>query len=332
MIRAGIIGLGVGEQHIAGYEQHPDCKVVALCDIDPAKEHLARQKYPQIPFMRDARAVLEDPGIHVVSIASYDDVHFEQVCAALEHGKHIFVEKPLCLRKDHAKYIRSLLIRNPGLKLSSNLILRKCPRFMWLREQVHAGTLGNIYSVEADYLYGRMTKLTEGWRGRLAEYSVFLGGGVHMVDLINWLVPGRVLRVHGGGNKIASAGQPNPNDDFMVALLQYADGRWAKVSANFSCVHPHFHRLSLFGTRATFQNGLDCGWLFESRDQAVPPQRIELPYPGYQKGDLIHSFLEDIMGTGHAEVGVEDVFNTMSVCLAVEQSRQSGKVEEVEYI
>ncbi len=45
-LRAGIIGLGVGEQHIAGYQKHPGCEVVALCDSDERRLAYARRKYP----------------------------------------------------------------------------------------------------------------------------------------------------------------------------------------------------------------------------------------------------------------------------------------------
>ena len=60
-LRAGIVGLGVGEAHIRGYESHPDCSVVGLCDIAPEKEELARAKYPDKRFYRDAAELIADP-------------------------------------------------------------------------------------------------------------------------------------------------------------------------------------------------------------------------------------------------------------------------------
>ena len=72
-LRAGIIGLGVGEQHIAGYRRHPECRVAALCDCSASKRAEMAGKYPDVPIRARAEEVLDDPDIDVVSIASHDD-------------------------------------------------------------------------------------------------------------------------------------------------------------------------------------------------------------------------------------------------------------------
>ena len=96
-LRVGIIGMGVGEQHIPGYMSHPDCEVTTLCDFDDEKIALAKKKYPTLHVTRLADKVLNDPAIDIVSIASFDNYHYEQVVRAIENGKHLFVEKPICL-------------------------------------------------------------------------------------------------------------------------------------------------------------------------------------------------------------------------------------------
>ena len=128
-LSAGIIGLGVGEKHIEGYHSHPQCKVKALCDFSGEKLAMAREKYPQLELTEHADEILEDPEINVVSIASYDNYHYDQIIKAIEHNKHVFVEKPVCLHEHELVHIRALLKEKPHLKLSSNLILRMSPRF-----------------------------------------------------------------------------------------------------------------------------------------------------------------------------------------------------------
>ena len=93
-LNVGIIRLGVGEQHIAGYHNHPNCKVVVLCDFSEEKYKMAKEKYPGMKVVRDADELLKDPYIDVVSIASYDPYHYEQIIRAIENDKHVFVEKP----------------------------------------------------------------------------------------------------------------------------------------------------------------------------------------------------------------------------------------------
>ena len=325
-LRAGVIGLGVGEQHIAGYRAHPDCAVVALADTDPARCSAAREKYPGIDVMQDPFALLARKDIDVVSIASPDDAHYAQVLAAIDHGKHLFVEKPLCLKPAELAEIGTRLEAS-GLALSSNLILRAAPRFLELRRRIRAGELGELYHLEADYNYGRLHKILSGWRGRIPGYSVMLGGGVHVVDLLLWLTGKRVVEVAAFGNNICTRGTAFESTDATLAILRFEDGAFAKVSANFGCVHPHFHRLLVYGTKATFENRVESGLLWRSRDAA--PELVDAAYPGAEKGALIPGFVDRILRGTPAPVTEEDVMRTMDVCFAIDRAVASRSVTRV---
>jgi predicted dehydrogenase len=134
--KAAIIGLGVGEQHIQGYSKHPACEVVALCDFSDEKLGLMKQKYPHLRLTKNADEILEDPEIGIVSIASYDQFHKEQILKGLKNGKHLFIEKPVCLNESELEEIHAALKKAPSLKISSNLILRMCPRFRCVLDSV----------------------------------------------------------------------------------------------------------------------------------------------------------------------------------------------------
>jgi len=326
-IRAGIIGLGVGEKHIAGYQSHPDCEVVVLCDFSDEKLSMARTKYPGIRLTGQADEVLQDPEIDVVSIASYDNYHYEQIVQAINNDKHIFVEKPLCLSESEAAHIRRLFQEKPGLKMSSNLILRMSPRFRWLKQMITDGNMGQLFYVEGDYNYGRFHKITDGWRGKIDAYSVVYGGGVHIVDLLLWLTGDSVVEVAAYGSNLASRDTSFRYNDMVVAILKFESGIIGKVAANLGCVFPHFHVLNIYGTKSTFVNGLEYGTLFESSDPTQAARKITAPYPGIEEGGLIYSFVDSILDRSQAEVTEEDIFKTMSVCFAIEEAtHQSGSV------
>ncbi len=332
MLKAGIIGLGVGESHIAGYQAHRQCRVTALCDLSEEKCLEARRKYPDMLITPDPAEIISDPGIDVVSVASYDDCHCGQIIAALDAGKHVFVEKPLCLFASEARDIRRALDRNPHLKISSNLILRRTPRFIDLKRSIAKGEMGEIFHVEGDYDYGRLQKITEGWRGRIDFYSVMLGGGIHMIDLLMWLTGDPVVEVAAFGNAICSRGSAFRYDDMVAGILKFKSGLTGKVAANFGCVRPHFHGLSVYGTKATFINGRPDATLFTSRDPADEPVKIRTPYPGTRKGDMIGSFVDAILGRGEPEVTGEDIFRAISVCFALEEAARTSSVVPVEYL
>lgn len=330
-LRAGVIGLGVGESHIAGYQSHPDCEVVALCDFSGEKLKAVGEKYPGLRLTGQVDELLNAPDIDVVSIASYDNYHYEQMVQAINNGKHVFVEKPLCLYRSEACEIRRLLREKPDLKMSSNMVLRAAPRFRQLRQMIAGGELGQLYYVEGDYNYGRIHKITEGWRGKIEFYSVVYGGGVHMIDLLQWLSGDKVVEVAAWGNNISTRGKFNYND-MVVSILKFQSGMVGKMAANFSCVSPHFHNLSIYGTKATFINGQESGILMESRDPSHPGRKITTPYKVADKGALIHSFVDSILNRTQPLVTADDVFATMSVCFAIEEAtHQSGSVV-VEYI
>jgi predicted dehydrogenase len=325
-LRAGIVGLGVGWQHVAGYEAHPDCRVVAVSDVDPAVLDRAGAQWPHLRRTQDPFELLADPDIDVVSIASWDDAHFDQVTTALRAGKHVFVEKPLCQTPEQARAIRALLREQPHLRLSSNLPLRRSPRFLALRDWIAAGRLGRVFHVEGDYDYGRRHKLTDGWRGAIERYSVTLGGGVHLADLLLWLTGDTALEASGLGNAIATEGTAFRHDSLRVGLVRLASGATLKLSANLGCVSPHFHGLRVYGTEGTFHNGLPDGWLHE-RDGTTP---VTAPYPGIHKGVLLEGFVAEILGGPPGPVSADDVFASMAVCFAIDAAAEQGAIVPVE--
>jgi predicted dehydrogenase len=289
-------------------------------------------RYPSAALVDSAAGVLIDPDIDIVSIASYDNAHAEQVLTAIRHGKHVFVEKPLCMNEREAREIRNALAAHPEVRLSSNLILRLSPRFQFVRRLVLDGDFGSLFHVEGDYHYGRIEKLTHGWRGEIDYYSVILGGAVHLIDALLWITQDQIVEVAAFANKVATADTAFRHHDMVVAILRFRDGLVGKITANFGCVCPHGHGLSIFGTKATFINGPNGAVLHKSRAPAEAPAVIDSPHPGARKGDLIKSFVASIIDDAPADVSENDVFRTMSVCLAIERAVHSGRVERVEYL
>lgn len=322
-LRAGVIGLGVGEQHIRGYAD-AGCEVAVICDFDENRLAEVAARNPGPRTTTHPEEVLADD-LDVVSIATWDNFHHDQVVGALATGKHVFVEKPICLSLDEARAIRAALARAPELRLSSNLPLRGSPRFVQLRELVRSGALGTPYYAEADYLYGRRWKITRGWRGKIPFYSVVHGGAVHLVDLLHWVTGDRVVEVTASGSEVATRGTQFRYDDVVVATLVFESGLMAKVSSNYSCVHPHFHAVKVFGTTGTFVNGMNDAALFRREDDAaeIREERLATAYPGIAKSVLIPPFVDAIRDGTAPPVTVDEIFETMAVCFAIEAATDS---------
>ncbi|MFB3785926.1 MAG: Gfo/Idh/MocA family protein [bacterium] len=98
--RHAVIGCGgQGRAHGQAFARQPGCAVVAVCDVDPARRAEAVQNLPNpdsVAAHEDYRRILEDPSIDTVSIATPDHWHTPIALAAMQAGKHVYVEKPCC--------------------------------------------------------------------------------------------------------------------------------------------------------------------------------------------------------------------------------------------
>lgn len=96
-------------------------------------------------------AVLADPGIDAVSLASPAGLHYAQARAALEAGKHVYVEKPLALDVAEAEELCALAAAR-GRALMVGHLLQYHPAYLALREMVAAGELGRLHHVYSNRL------------------------------------------------------------------------------------------------------------------------------------------------------------------------------------
>src|SRR6266511_2275864 len=200
---AAVVGLGVGEQHARAYARDRRARLRWVHDIDRARAtRLAAELGAHVAG--SLGEILADPDTQLVSIASYDQDHAGQVLATLEAGKHCFVEKPLCRTSAELEAIVTKWTAARRTVLRSNLVLRGAPLFLWLRDAIRDGELGEIYAFDGDYLYGRVHKVIDGWRGEVEGYSVLEGGGIHLLDLLLWLTDQRPSHVITVGNRIVT--------------------------------------------------------------------------------------------------------------------------------
>tara|TARA_B100000315_G_scaffold249652_1_gene281219 strand:- start:1114 stop:2124 length:1011 start_codon:yes stop_codon:yes gene_type:complete len=332
--KAAIIGLGVGERHIESYVAHADVDLITLCDFDECKLKDISSRYPEYNFIDDARSVLEDKEIDIVSVASYDNHHFGHIKLAIGNGKHVYVEKPICLYADELRAIRNLLRKNSNIQLSSNLTLRTCSLFSEVKNAIEMGDFGDLYFIRGDYLWGRKHKLTDGWRKDMPFYSIVYGAAIHLIDLVLWMTNMLPLQVQGYSNNIATRGSDLKHNDFASLQLLFENGLIAEISAHGGCVHPHFHQLQVFGSEKSFTNTITGqGWLDGcERDTFIREAKGEYPEK-MERGKALTSFLDAIVsGNNRPLVDQEAVFNSMSICLAAEQAIQTGREMTIEYI
>jgi predicted dehydrogenase len=197
---------------------------------------------------------------------------------------------------------------------------------------IQAGELGDIYAFDGDYLYGRIEKITAGWRSGVENYSVLAGGGIHLVDLMLWLTGQRPAAVAATGNQIATRGTAFGYHDYVSATYQFGSGLVGRVTANFGCVHRHQHVVRVFGTRATFIYDDRGARLHTSRDPATTALPIDEAPLAASKGDLVPDFVSGIVRGVRDEAATQTHFDVLSACHAADRAIGRGRFVEIDYV
>ncbi len=333
-IKAGVIGLGVGAHQARTLYAHPDCELVSICDFNKDKLSKIGSEFLNVHQTQDDKDILSNPDIDLVCIASYDEFHYQQVITCLQNGKHVYVEKPICLRKEELEDIHTNLKMYPNLNISANMVLRTCPLFIKVREEVSSFKMGDLYHLEADYLWGRKEKLISGWRAEADFYSIIYGAAVHMIDLVLWITGKKPVRVKAlGSNKIAS-GTSQKHNDFVILLLEFEDKMTVKISAHGGGVHPHFHALKIFGKESTFIHDYTNTLWIDTSDFNQKYRHESAPYPEKKlRGKSLISFVNSLSNEEQKVlVSKDDIFNAMSICLAAEEAVNSRDTVTIKYL
>jgi predicted dehydrogenase len=326
-----VVGLGVGEAHARTLADNEKTVLKYLHDIDSGKaECLAKELNAEA--VDSYEDILVDPELDMVIIASYDDAHFPQIIKALKAGKHVFIEKPLCLTQNELEDIKKVFKENSHIYLGSNLILRSTKLYRWLFKAIRNGEFGNIYSVEGDYLWGRMWKLTDGWRKDIKDYSIILGASIHLIDLMLWFMGEKPELVNTYGNSICTKDSDFEKKDFTVSVFRFRSGIIGNITASGGCVHPHQHIVKVYGSRKSFIYDDQGSRVFDSMDPDYTPDKLNMSALPDTKGDFLIEFVEDIINKKDPRKIAGKEFDLMSVCLAAQESLETGKEVKVKYL
>jgi len=332
MLNAGVIGMGVGKKHALAYQNHDQIKLSSIYDFDRQKSDELKIDFPNTSIVEKEQSIFNDKNIDIVSIATYDNYHSNQIIQAFENGKHVMAEKPLCLNHNEMLEIFEAQKQNPKVKLSSNLVLRANSRFKKFKKDINAGKFGDVFYLEGDYYWGRKQKLF-GWRAEMDFYSIILGAAIHMIDLVMWLIDAKPVSVQAMGNDIANINTNLKYNSFAVILLQFENGIIAKLTGNGGVVHPHFHGLKIFGTGRTAIHSRNGAFYLNSSDPGSEPIPIVEPYPEKEiREKVIHSFVDSILDNSLKPiVPQQDVYDLMSVCFAAEEAMHNGGKVKINY-
>lgn len=92
----------------------------------------------------------KDPNVEVVHVAALNPKHFEVAMLMLQHGKHVLVQKPMCMNEMQASKLIDYA-KEKNLFLMEGIWSRVFPTYQYIRQQIDSGKFGEILSVEIDF-------------------------------------------------------------------------------------------------------------------------------------------------------------------------------------
>src|SRR5213596_3169219 len=145
MLKLGVFGYGYwGPNIVRNFSSQPDCRVVTICDKSPKAVAQALRHHPGVRATSDPDEVMRSPEIDAVAIVTPVSTHHELARKALEHDKHVFVEKPFTASSAQAEALIELAERkNLQIMVDHTFLFNGAVRK--IKELVDAGTLGPLY-------------------------------------------------------------------------------------------------------------------------------------------------------------------------------------------
>jgi len=325
-IKAAIIGTGIGIKHFNAIENYKGSKVKIICEKNKSKIKLLKKKYPNKIITSDEKLIYSDKDINLVSIASYDNFHFNQIIKSIKSKKNIIVEKPMCLNEKQLKKINTLYYKNKKIKITSNLVLRVNSLFNNFKNKIKNK---KIFYIEGDYIWGRKKKLY-GWRSKIKDYSITLGAGIHMIDLIMWLTNSKPISVYALGNNNSTKGTNFKKKSFVAMLFQFPKKIVVKITANGGAAYDHFHEMKIFCSNQTYVNSRLGSFYYENKkfykNKSLYPDKKN-------RHKLIRNFIDTILKPKtKPTITLKEQIDLMSVCFAVDKSLKLNKNIKINYL
>jgi predicted dehydrogenase len=264
--------------------------------------------------------ILADASVDAVLLATPHSLHWRQIIAAAQAGKHVFCEKPLTLDVETASRAWHAC-EDAGVVLAVGHNRRYLPGARLLKSLVESGMTGRVVHVEADYSGSVEGRYPPGhWRVTQSELPAagMTPMGLHMVDMIGWLL-GPIVRLTAmTRHQVISY----PLDDTCAAMFELGSGASGQIASHLSCVPAASIRL--YGTRANIEAR---GNFTEVRIDPADPKESSIQHRFTHDGSLefgIRALADACEGKADFPVRPIEALRNIAVLEAIVRSVRDG--------
>lgn len=327
-IKAAVIGYGgafnMGKAH-ADWMKAAGIETIAACDIDPARLEAAKKEIPGVQTYADYKELLENPEIDLCVNILPHNLHGSVCVDCSNAGKHVVVEKPMCITVAEADAMIDAAKKNDKM-LSVFHNRRWDADFLTIKKTIDEGLIGEVFHIEASI--GGYAKPGTWWRSsKEISGGALYDWGAHFLDWILNLVPSEVVGVTGFFKTGFWPGVTN--EDHTQAIVRFANGCMAdlQVSSLNSAPKPKWR---ILGTKGSIVGdwGDSITVNVEHNGYIATFQRRNEPSDWAKYYKNIYEHL-----TAGVELAVkpEESRRTIAIIEAAERSSKSGKTETPAY-
>ncbi|MFH1743509.1 MAG: ThuA domain-containing protein [bacterium] len=228
-VRCGIVGYGasfnMGKGHSDWINATPGMEAVAMCDIDPARVAVAKKDFPKFETYPHIDEMLKKTKADLIVVVTPHNTHFDLARSALRAGKHVILEKPMCITAKEATTLINLAKKNK-VALSVFHNRRWDPDYAAIRRVVDSGLIGDVFHVEA--FFGNYAFPGNWWRSEKAvSGGAMYDWGAHFLDWILNMVKHPIVNVTGFFHK--RVWHSVDIEDQCHAVIRFEGGRMADL-------------------------------------------------------------------------------------------------------
>lgn len=326
-IRWGIIGCGDVNEVKSGpaFPQIPDSRLVAVMRRDAAKaaDYARRHGVPR--WHDDARALVADPEVDAVYVATPPGAHLDGALLAASAGKPCYVEKPFARSTAECDAILAAF-RAARAPVFVAYYRRALPRFTQVKTLLEDRALGTVTSIRLHFACPAPViadAANPPWRLDAANSGagLFLDLGSHALDLLDFFF-GPLLDVHGRAANLAT---PLPVEDAVAMTFTTASGAPGAATWNFASAI-HTDEVVIEGTagRLSFSVFGNEPLRLHTCDGL---QTFDRPNPPHVQQPLIHTVVDALLGRGACPSTGESARRTSAVMDAVLDAYYGGRAD-----
>ncbi len=341
-VKFGAVGASaMGLLHIEAIAHHPKMELAAVCDKDPARLEIVKQRVGCTNLYTDWHELLKNPEVEAVVLCVPDQLHLEMTEEALKAGKDVLCEKPMALTLEECDKMRAAE-KKYGHRLMIGQICRYTPSFLLVKKLIEKGEIGELFFVESEYAHNYSTSRgADDWRVD-PRRDPYIGGGCHAVDLLRWIA-GDPSEITAYANHKCLADWPV--NDCVISILKFPNNVLGKVFVSIGCKREYTMRSVFYGTKGTiicdnksthievYKEGLkeeDSLFTNNKRDYVIPV-KIPVVVDNHNTYGELESFAQCILDDAPVPTTAYDGECTVAVCVAATESAASGKTVQVRY-